>query len=320
MNEVISKLGKVGLVPVIKLDSPDQALPLGKALLAGGLPVAEVTFRTDAAEESIKIMAKELPELILGAGTVLTTTQVDTAVAAGARYIITPGFNPKVVSYCIDKGIPVTPGVNTPSTIEQALEMGLEIVKFFPAGPSGGVNMLKAFAGPYSGKISFIPTGGVGPKNLIDYLTCSNVFAVGGSWMVPSDAVRAGDFAKVEKLCREARMLSLGFALQHIGINPNGDADQMKEAKLVASMLGMTFTEGDNSAFTGKALEFMKKSGRGAKGHIGIETLSIERALDWLAAFGVKPIEETIKMKGKNISFVYLDKEISGFAVHLNRK
>ncbi|EHL70796.1 bifunctional 4-hydroxy-2-oxoglutarate aldolase/2-dehydro-3-deoxy-phosphogluconate aldolase [Cloacibacillus evryensis] len=320
MNETLAKLGKIGLIPVIKLDSPAEALPLGKALVAGGLPVAEVTFRTEAAEESIRILANELPELVLGAGTVLTTTQAEAAAAAGARYIVTPGFNPKIVSYCIENGIPVTPGVSSPSQIEQAIEMGLHVAKFFPAEPSGGVDMLKSFAGPYGDKISFIPTGGIGPKNLADYLSCPNVFAVGGSWMVPSDAVKAGDFARIEKLCREARMLSLGFSLLHIGVNPEAGCDSAAEAKLLSSMLGMQLKEGANSDFVGISFEFMKSAGRGAKGHIAIETLSVERALEWFAGFGVKPVAETIKMKGNHISVAYLDKEICGFAVHLNRR
>ena len=262
MNETLAKLGKIGLIPVIKLDSPAEALPLGKALVAGGLPVAEVTFRTEAAEESIRILANELPELVLGAGTVLTTTQADAAAAAGARYVVTPGFNPRVVAHCLEMGLPVTPGVNSASQIEEAIEMGLDVAKFFPAGPSGGTEMLKAFAGPYGGKISFIPTGGVGPKNLTEYLACPNVFAVGGSWMVPSDAVKAGDFARIEKLCREARMLSLGFSLLHIGVNPEAGCDSAAEAKLLSSMLGMQLKEGANSDFVGNSFEFMKSAGR----------------------------------------------------------
>lgn len=320
MNAVLEKLGKIGLIPVIKLESPEQALPLGKALIAGGIPVAEVTFRSDAAAESIKILAKELPELILGAGTVLTKEQVDAAVSAGAKYIVTPGFNPKIVAYCQEVGVPVTPGVSSPSQIEQALEMGLKIVKFFPAEQAGGVPMLKAFNGPYAGKVRFIPTGGVNPKNVTDYLSLPNVFACGGSWMVPSDAMKAGDFKKIEALCREARMLSLGFSLLHLGLNPDGDGDALEAARLFSAMLGMPFKEGNSSAFVGKSFEFMKKKGRGAHGHIAIETLSVERALEWFAGFGIKPVEDTIKEKNGHITVAYLDKEIAGFAVHLNRK
>jgi len=320
LNEILAKLGRIGLIPVVKLDSPEQALPLGKALLVGHLPVAEITFRTDAAEEAIKILSKELPELITGAGTVTATEQVDKALAAGARYVVTPGFNPKVVAYCQEKGVPVTPGVNSPSQIEQALEMGLEVVKFFPAGASGGVPMLKAFAGPYGGRISFIPTGGVNAANLVDYLSCDNVFAVGGSWMVPGDAIRNGDYAKVAALCKEARMLSLGFSLLHVGVNPEEGEDPMQVGQLMSALFGMPFKEGASSAFVGKSFEMMKKAGRGRHGHIALETLSVERALEWFSGFGIKPVEETVKMKGSHISVAYLDRDIMGFAVHLNRK
>jgi len=319
MEDVLKKLGDIGLIPVIKLDSPDQALPLGRALLAGSLPVAEVTFRTDAAKESIRILSKELPELTVGAGTVLTPGQVDTAVAAGARYIVSPGFNPKVVDYCRKKGVPVTPGVTTPSQIEAAMEYELKVLKFFPAENSGGVGMLKAFAGPYGDKVSFIPTGGVSEKNVADYLSQPNVHAVGGSWMVPPKLIAAGDFAGVEKLCREARMLSLGFSLLHLGLNP-GAGDVMDDARFLSSLLGMPLDEGANSAFVGKSFELMKAAGRGANGHIAIETISVERALGWFAGFGIKPAEDTVRTKGGRIRFAYLDREFMGFALHLNRK
>jgi 2-dehydro-3-deoxyphosphogluconate aldolase/(4S)-4-hydroxy-2-oxoglutarate aldolase len=320
MNDVLKKLGDIGLIPVIKLDSPDQALPLGRALLAGSLPVAEVTFRTDAACESIKILSKELPELALGAGTVLTTGQVDQAIEAGARYIVTPGFNRKVVGYCVDMKIPITPGVSTPTQIEEALEMGLRVVKFFPAENSGGVGALKAFAGPYGGRISFIPTGGVNERNVSSYLGCSNVHAVGGSWMVPDKLLESGDFAGIEKLCREARYLSLGFSLLHIGINPHGDDAPIESAKLLSSMLGFPLNEGDSSAFVGKSFEIMKSAGRGEHGHIAIEATSVERALEWLSGFGIKPVDETIKMAGGHIALAHLNRPFMGFSIHLNRR
>ena len=319
MDDVLKKLGDIGLIPVIKLDSPDHALPLGRALLAGSLPVAEVTFRTDAAKESIRILSKELPELVLGAGTVLTPGQVDTAVAAGARYIVSPGFNPKVVEYCLKKGVPVTPGVSSPSQIEAAMEYGLKVLKFFPAENSGGVGMLKAFAGPYGDKVSFVPTGGVSEKNVAEYLSQPNVHAVGGSWMVPAKLIEAGDFAGIEKLCREARMLSLGFSLLHLGLNPD-DGDAMSDARFLSSLMGMPFNEGAKSAFVGKSFEIMKSAGRGAHGHIAIETLSVERALEWLSGFGIKPVEETIITKGGRIQLAYIDRAFMGFALHLNRK
>ena len=323
MNEVLKKLGDIGLIPVIKLDSPEQALPLGRALLAGNLPVAEVTFRTNAAEKSIKALSTELPELIVGAGTVLTTEQVDTAAAAGAKYIVTPGFNPRIVQHCLDKGVPVTPGVTSPSEIEQALEMGLTVAKFFPAEQAGGIPMLKAFAGPYGNKISFIPTGGINAKNLADYLACPNVHAVGGSWMVSPELMSEGKYDRVAELCAEARSAALGFHLLHIGINPldGGDgAEATQSAELLAKMLGMSQKIGNSSVFVGSGFEIMKRKGLGERGHIGIETTSVERALAWLAGFGVGAVDDTIVKKSGRIVLAYLDKPFMGFALHLNRR
>lgn len=203
MNEVLEKIQKIGIVPVVVLNDAKDAAPLAKALCDGGLPCAEVTFRTDAAEESIRIMSTEFPQMLVGAGTVLTTEQVDRAVAAGAKFIVSPGLNPKVVKYCIEKGVPVTPGTCTPSEVEQAIELGLEVVKFFPAEPAGGLNMIKAMAAPYVG-MKFMPTGGINPKNVRDYLAFDKILACGGSWMVKGSLVDAGEFDKIEELTREA--------------------------------------------------------------------------------------------------------------------
>ena len=165
MNEVLEKIQKIGIVPVVVLNDAKDAAPLAKALCDGGLPCAEVTFRTEAAEESIRIMAEQFPQMLVGAGTVLTTEQVDRAVAAGAKFIVSPGLNPKVVKYCIEKGVPVTPGTANPSDVEQAIELGLEVVKFFPAEAAGGLNMIKSMAAPYT-NMKFMPTGGINAKNI----------------------------------------------------------------------------------------------------------------------------------------------------------
>ena len=183
MNPILEEFGKFGLIPVVKIDRAEDAVPLAKALCDGGLPVAEVTFRTAAAADAIAAMTKAFPEMLVGAGTVLTTAQVDAAVAAGAKFIVSPGLNPKVVSYCVEREIPVTPGVSSPSEIEQALELGLEVVKFFPAEASGGLAKIKAMAAPYGG-IRFMPTGGINADNLNSYLAYDRVLACGGSWMV----------------------------------------------------------------------------------------------------------------------------------------
>ena len=194
---------KIGIIPVVVLDKPEDAKPLAKVLCEGGLPCAEVTFRTAAAEESIRIMAKEFPNMLVGAGTVLTPEQVDRAVNAGAKFIVSPGLNPKVVKHCLDKNIPVTPGTQTPSEMEQALELGLKVVKFFPAEPAGGLNMIKAVAAPYV-DLKFIPTGGISAKNVRDYLGFKKILACGGSWMVKKDLVNEGKWDELLKLVKEA--------------------------------------------------------------------------------------------------------------------
>ena len=203
MNEVLEKIQEIGIVPVVVLDDAKDAAPLAKALCEGGLPCAEVTFRTAAAEESIRIMSEQFPEMMVGAGTVLTTEQVDRAVAAGAKFIVSPGMNPRIVKYCVEKGILITPGCANPSDIEQALENGLDVVKFFPAEPAGGLKMIKAMAAPYVG-VKFMPTGGINQNNVRDYLAYDRILACGGSWMVKGDMVAAGEFDKIKELAAEA--------------------------------------------------------------------------------------------------------------------
>lgn len=203
MNPILEQLSKFGVVPVVVLNDAKDAEPLAKALCDGGLPCAEVTFRTAAAEESIRTMTEKYPEMLVGAGTVLTTEQVDRAVAAGAKFIVSPGFDPEIVDYCLEKEILVLPGCVTPSEVAQGVKRGLKILKFFPAEQYGGVATIKAMAAAYVG-IQFMPTGGINPKNVKDYLACDKIFACGGSWMVKGDMIEAGEFDKIEALTKEA--------------------------------------------------------------------------------------------------------------------
>jgi len=203
MTDMMKKLGKLGIVPVVVLNSADDALPLAEALVKGGLPCAEVTFRTAAAEESIRKMAKAFPEMIIGAGTVLTCEQADRAIDAGAKFIVSPGFNPKVTEYVLKKGVPMTPGICTPTEIEAALQFDLDVLKFFPAEPSGGLKMIKALAAPYVG-VNFMPTGGISAANVREYLAYDRIVACGGSWMVSGSLVKEGKFGEIETLVREA--------------------------------------------------------------------------------------------------------------------
>lgn len=203
MNEILEKISKIKIVPVVALDRAEDALPLGEALVKGGIPCAEVTFRTAAAEEAIRLMSKEFPDMLIGAGTVLKTEQVDRAVAAGAKFIVAPGLNPKTVGYCVERNIPIVPGCANPSDIEAALEFDLEVVKFFPAEALGGLKLIKAMAAPY-GNVKFMPTGGINADNICTYLEFNKVIACGGSWMVDKKLVAAGRFDEIERLCKEA--------------------------------------------------------------------------------------------------------------------
>ena len=203
MNDTLVQIGKTGIVPVVVLNNASDAEPLAEALINGGLPCAEVTFRTEAAEDSIKLMSKKFPEMFVGAGTVLTTEQVDRAIGAGAKFIVSPGFNPKVVEYCLKNNYPITPGIMTPTELEMALGFGLDVVKFFPAENAGGLKMIKAMSAPYT-MMKFMPTGGINAENVGDYLACDKILACGGSWMVKGDLIKGGNFAEIEKLTAEA--------------------------------------------------------------------------------------------------------------------
>ena len=206
MKELAEKFQKFGVVPVVVLEDTKDAAPLAKALVEGGLPCAEVTFRTEAAEASIRLMAEQYPEMLIGAGTVLTKEHVDAAVNAGAKFIVSPGLDPEIVDYCLEKEIPVLPGCISPSEVAQAVKRGLNIVKFFPAEAAGGLAMIKAMAAPYT-SLKFMPTGGINAQNLEEYLSCDKILCCGGSWMVKGDLVKAGEFDKIREMTKEARQL-----------------------------------------------------------------------------------------------------------------
>lgn len=316
MNQVLDKIGKIGLVPVVKIDDAKDAVPLGRALLEGGLPVAEITFRTAAAAEAIRRVKAELPEMLIGAGTVLTIDQVKASMDSGAEFIVSPGLNPKVVEYCVSNSIPITPGCSNPSDIEAALEFGLEVVKFFPAEASGGLAAIKAISAPY-GKLKFMPTGGIGPSNVGDYLSFEKIHACGGSWMVKSDWIKAGNFDEIKRVTADAVKLVLGFDIAHIGIN-----DESGEAASIAakfgSIFGMPVKEAENSYFSGSAFEIMKSKGMGKNGHIAVKTKNMDRAIYYLQRNGVEiDIGSEKKDAAGKITFVYLKEELGGFAVHL---
>ncbi len=316
MNEVLQKFEKLGLIPVVKIDDAKDAAPLAKALCEGGLPVAEVTFRTDAAHDAIKAMTDAFPQMLVGAGTVLTTAQVDSAISAGAKFIVSPGLNPKVVSYCNQIGIPVTPGVTSPSEIEQALELGLEVVKFFPAEASGGLAKIKAMSAPYGG-IRFMPTGGINANNLNDYLAFPKVIACGGSWMVPTDLINKGEFDKIAALTKEAVDRMLGFEVKHIGINvPETEAAALANA--FSNTFALPIREIPISYFCGRGIEVMKGMAEGTNGHIAMQANHVERAIYYLEQRGMEfDYDSALYDKNGKIRFIYIKKEFGGFKIHL---
>lgn len=317
--EMLEKLSLAGIVPVIKVDDAADAVPLCKALSDGGLPVAEITFRTAAAAEAIANVNRELPNVLLGAGTVLTTEQVDRAVKAGAKYIVSPGLNPEVVKYCQKIGVAILPGCSNPSDIECALSLGLKTVKFFPAEAVGGLPLIKAMAAPYV-DVTFVPTGGINEKNLLEYLSFPKILACGGSWMVPDALVKAKDWGKITELTRSAVTLMHGFELRHIGINHDNADEASKTAKMLCDLLGIAQKEGNSSAFVGTGFEVMKSKGRGTNGHIAIATNSLPRARHYLESRGYRFIEDSASVKNGKTVAIYLEGEIGGFAFHLFQK
>ena len=317
--EMIEKLSLAGIVPVIKVEDAADAVPLCKALSDGGLPVAEITFRSDAAEEAIRRVHAELPDVILGAGTVLTKDQVDRAVNAGATYIVSPGLNPEIVRYCQEKNVPIVPGCANPSDIEVALSLGLKTVKFFPAEPLGGLKLIKAMAAPYGG-VTFLPTGGINEQNLNEYLAFSKIVACGGSWMVPGDAVAQKDWKRIEDITRSAVNKMLGLEIRHVGVNSGTPEQSMKDAQMLSKLLGWPIDEHKNANFVGEGFEVMKVPFRGTHGHIAVACNSIKRARWHMERRGFAFDDSSVIMKDGKMRAIYLKDEIAGFAVHLLQK
>jgi len=320
MQEILNTIHDLGIVPVVKIENARDAVPLAKALAAGGLPIAEITFRTAAAEDAIKAISSECKNVLLGAGTVINVEQAEKALKAGAKFIVTPGFSSSVVKYCVERKIPITPGIATPTEIQMALEHGVDVVKFFPADAFGGIKTLKALSAPY-GAVKFIPTGGISAANLAEYILFPKVFACGGTWMVKDELIKAGQFAEITRLTVEAINVMLGFDLGHIGINTNAAESSLKLSKDLCATFNLPLKEGNSSNFAGKAIEVNKSKGLGANGHIAIATNSITRAVAYLERKGIAIDMNTAKKDpAGNYAAVYLKGEFGGFAIHLLQK
>ncbi|NLG25248.1 MAG: bifunctional 4-hydroxy-2-oxoglutarate aldolase/2-dehydro-3-deoxy-phosphogluconate aldolase [Clostridiales bacterium] len=314
--DLYQKIGALGIVPVLKLNAADRAVPTCRALARGGLPAAEITFRTAAAAESIRRVAAELPEVLVGAGTVLTTEQADQAIAAGAKFIVTPGFNEAVVRRCVDAGVPVIPGCPTTSDIERALSLGITNVKFFPAETMGGAAAIKAISAPYS-MVRFMPTGGVTETNLNQYLALPSVLACGGSWMAKDEMIDSGDWDKIEALTRAAVQKMLGFDLIHVGLNAGTAEEALSVARAFSALFGWPVKDGNSSAFAGTQVEVMKAGGRGKYGHLAVGCNSVARGRAYLEGLGFAFAPETEKVVNGRPTIIYLRDEVAGFAVHL---
>lgn len=315
-DELFTIFHNIGIVPVVKIDDAAKAVPLAKAMIKGGIPCAEITFRTAAAEQAIKNITAEVPEMLVGAGTVINPELAEKAVNAGAKFIVSPGFNPATVEWCLEHNVPVTPGVCTPSEIERGLSYGLDVLKFFPAEASGGVNMLKNLAGPFP-QVKFMTTGGISTSNLADYAKCPNVLAIGGSWMVKPELIESENWDEITRLCHEAVLTLQGLELVHVGINTQGE----KECEDVVqgfAKLGMAINRGNSSVFMNKSIEVMPKMYLGANGHIAFKCYDIERTVYFLQNQGFTVNEETVKKDAKGkMKVCYLNEEIGGFAIHL---
>ena len=317
--DIMRELYNVGIIPVIKIDDASNAVPLARALCEGGLPAAEITFRTAAAADAIANIARELPDMLVGAGTVLTPEQADAAIAAGAKFVVAPGLNPRVVKHCRERGIPMMPGIANPSDIECALELGLDTLKFFPAEAAGGLPMLKAMCAPY-GSVKFMPTGGLNKDNILSYLKFNKIFCCGGSFMVKDDLVKAGEWDKIRDLTRDAVHTMLGFEFYHVGINAENQAEADKSAKLLSNLFNIPMGE-TSKGYMGPGVELMANGGPGTKGHIGIKTNFVDRAMAYLGRLGVEFLPETVTYdKDGKPKFVYLKDEFLGFAIHLVQK
>ena len=316
--DVLKRLAQSGVVPVVVLEDAKDAVPTAKAMLAGGIDVMEITFRTAAAADSIKAVAQECPDMVVGAGTVINLEQCKLAVECGAKFIVSPGYDEETVAWCCDNGIPVTPGCVTPTEIMMALKHGLKVLKFFPANVYGGLSAIKSLAGPLGG-VKFIPTGGVNAQNLAEFISSPYIHAVGGSWICPKADIAAGNFDKITALCKEARKTLLGFEVAHIGINtPDADA-AMDVCKAFNDAFDFNVKQGNSSNFASTGVEVMKTMFKGANGHIAIRTNKMIPAIAEMERRGYELDMDSVKDKN-NIKAVYFKNEIGGFAVHLLQK
>ncbi len=319
MNNVLKKIGDIGLVPVVVIDNANLAMPAAKALIDGGLDIMEITMRTEQGITAIKKVKEAYPDMLIGAGTVLSIEKAKESVDAGAEFIVSPGLNLELVEWCQNKKVAITPGAVTPTEIQQALKFNLTILKFFPGNIFGGIEGCKALYGPYR-MVKFIPTGGVNKENLAEFASKPYIHAIGGSWLCKPADINNKNFGKITRIVKESIDILLGFELAHIGINTESEKESLAIAKMFTDTFGFNLKKGNSSNFSGTGIEVNKSKGPGTMGHIAIKTNSIARAAYYLGKKGYKVDWSTRKGTEQKIVTVYLENEIGGFAVHLLQK
>lgn len=318
MDYVQSRIFNCGVIPVIKLDDANDAVPLCEALYNGGLDVAEITFRTEAGEQAIKNVAKNLKNVFVGAGTILNVENAKRAIDAGSQFIISPGFNVKVVEYCLKNKVAVFPGTSCPTDIEKGIDYGLEVLKFFPAEANGGIKALKAMSAPYN-MVKFMPTGGIDTNNLLEYLSFDKIIACGGTWMVKEDLIKSKNFDQITSIAKDAVSKMHNFKFIHTAINTETMDSALSLAQLFDSVLNIGSHVTSGGAFAGDCIEIMGIGSKayGEKGHIGFKTTNLARAIAYFEKRGIEMDYDSIRGTKENPTFIYFKQLFGGFAVHL---
>lgn len=307
----------LGIIPVLQIPSVSVAKPIAKALIDGGIPLAEIMFRNECAAESIKVIKEAYPEMCIGAGTILSVEQVMQAKEAGAEFIVSPGFNEDVVKKAIEEKLPILPGCVTPTEIEAGLKNGLRVFKFFPVKSVGGISAIKELAGPYK-DVEFIVTGGLEMADIDEFSSFDKIIGIGGEFVTPDEVIENANYTKITELCKEAIQISLNFHLCHIGINGKNSIDGEKIAKEFANVFGIPYKKGEKSDFAGSIVESTKIDFPGTIGHIAIGTRSVERAIAYIKNRGIEISNDFLNVgPDGTIIAAYLKNEIGGFAIHL---
>ncbi|WP_301107537.1 bifunctional 4-hydroxy-2-oxoglutarate aldolase/2-dehydro-3-deoxy-phosphogluconate aldolase [Sporosarcina sp.] len=320
-QKVLKQIEDYGIVPVVKIEDVKDALPLAKALIDGGLNLAEITFRTNCAADVIKEITKKYPDMLIGAGTINSVEQVKQAMSAGAKFIVCPALIDEVVDYCIQHNILVIPGCATASDVQKAVSYGLTNLKFFPAKSSGGIQTIKALCSVYK-DVRFMPTGGIGLDNISEYVNDPNVIACGGSWMVNTELISSGKFDEIRKLTRDSIFKMLNFDFAHFGINCDTEEEGYKNIFKLADMFDLTLGDTESSTYVGKDVEITKQpfKVRGPHGHIGYHTDNLKRSIFYLGNAGVEFNTEHIKYHGDKMFVIYLKDYLAGFAIHIEER